>query len=286
VDLAVSAELDDDGGFDRGAVWILNLEHTGNIVKSNEKISSTEGGFTNPLDNKDHFGRSICALGDIDGDGKGDLCVGAQQDDDGNKDAGAAYVLRLNGDGSVKASQKISMLEGNFTGPLNPTDNFGSSVAAPGDVNGDGIPDLAVGASLDDDGGTDTGAVYMLFLGSDTWTNAGFALAGLNGLPHLLGTGTLAPSSPGSLHLTSARPSSFSILFTSLNFLPRLSRAASSRRCPRCCSSASRPAPPATCCCPSPGRRASRRARTSTSSSRSRTPRPSRAWRSRTRRPA
>jgi FG-GAP repeat len=220
VDLAVSAELDDDGGQDHGAVWILNLEHAGNIVKSVEKISSTSGNFTNPLDQKDHFGRSICAMGDIDGDGKGDLCVGAQQDDDGFKDAGAAYVLRLNGDGSVKVSTKISALEGNFSGVLHLTDNFGSSCAVPGDLNGDGTLDLAVGASLDDDGGTDTGAVWVLFMGNETWTNKGFALAGTFGAPALLGSGTLAAGSPGSLHLSNARTSSLSVLFTSLGFLP------------------------------------------------------------------
>ena len=101
-------------------------------MKSVEKISATFGNFTNPLDQKDHFGRSICAMGDIDGDGKTDLCAGAQQDDDGFKDAGAAYVLRLNGDGSVKVSTKISALEGNFSGVLHTTDNFGSSCAVPG----------------------------------------------------------------------------------------------------------------------------------------------------------
>jgi hypothetical protein len=219
-DLAVAAELDDDGGQDRGAVWILNLKKTGSIVKSTSKISSTSGGFTGLLDNKDHFGRSICALGDIDGDGKGDLAVGAQQDDDGATDAGAVWNLRLNANGTVKAHQKISASAGSFSGPLLPKDNFGASIAAPGDLNGDGIKDLVVGASLDDDGGLDTGAAWVLFLGSEAWTDLGFALPGFAGLPHLIGTGTLAGGSPGTLQLSSARPSSLAVLWISFAFAP------------------------------------------------------------------
>jgi len=43
-------------------------------------------------------------------------------------------------------------------------DLFGGSLAALGDLNGDGVPDLAVGAYGDDDGGSGAGAVYVLFL--------------------------------------------------------------------------------------------------------------------------
>ena len=77
-------------------------------------------------------------------------------------------MLFLNGDGSVKGSQKISELAGDFTagnsgGTLDDLDFFGSAAAGLGDVDGDGLPDLAVGAAGDDDGGLNRGAVYVLF---------------------------------------------------------------------------------------------------------------------------
>lgn len=52
------------------------------------------------------------------------------------------------------------------------------------------------------------------------FSEVGAGLAGLNGVPHLTGTGTLAAGSPGSLSLTSARPSSPAILFLSLSSTP------------------------------------------------------------------
>ena len=50
---------------------------------------------------------------------------------------------------------------------ISPEDFFGHDMATIGDVDGDGITDMAVGAPYDDDGGESHGAVYILFLNSD-----------------------------------------------------------------------------------------------------------------------
>ena len=112
----------------------------------------------------DNFGSSTPSLGDLDGDGVGDLAVGARNDDDGGDRRGAVWMLFLNPDGTVKSHQKISDHEGGFTGILDDVDRFGISVASLGDLDGDGVIDLAVGADRDDDGGIDRGAVWVLFL--------------------------------------------------------------------------------------------------------------------------
>ncbi|MCH8315735.1 MAG: FG-GAP repeat protein, partial [Planctomycetes bacterium] len=122
-------------------------------VLSHQKISDTEGGFTGALDDGDFFGSPVASLGDLDGDGVGDLAVGAFADDDGGLDRGAVWVLFMNTDGTVKSHQKISATQGGFTGTLDDGDKFGHSAASLGDLDGDGVGDLAVGATSDGDGG-------------------------------------------------------------------------------------------------------------------------------------
>lgn len=58
-------------------------------------------------------------------------------------------------------------MEGNFTGVLDYNERFGNSVVSPGDPDGDGIVDVAFGARLDDDGGFNRGAEWVLFLDGD-----------------------------------------------------------------------------------------------------------------------
>ena len=116
---------------------------------------------------EDFFGHDIATIGDVDGDGITDMAVGAPYDDDGGESHGAVYILFLNSDGTVKNSQKISSTEGNFQETLDPYDAFGRAISSIGDFDDDGITDIVVGAYHDDDGGYNTGAVYILFLNSD-----------------------------------------------------------------------------------------------------------------------
>jgi len=169
LDVAVGAPLDDDGSGDNtGAIWILFL-NTDGTVRDHQKISDSEGKFEGSVEADDQFGRSVTAVGDIDGDGIIDLAVGAPFDDDGvGENRGAVWILFMHTDGKVRDYQKISASSGRFEGTLTVEDAFGWSVAAIGDVDGDGFIDLAVGAPRDDDGpGADAGAVWILFLRDD-----------------------------------------------------------------------------------------------------------------------
>lgn len=191
--LAVGAMGDDDGGSNRGAVYILSLSASG-LVLSHQKISDTAGGFTATFKNEDNFGEDVASLGDLDGPGPGvrALAVSAIKDDDGGNDRGAVYVLFLSASASILGYAKISDSAGGFTGPLANDDNFGTGLAALGDLDGSGpgVGALAVSAGGDDGIGVDRGAVYVLVLDAggqvlthqETSSTAGFFAGGLSDL--------------------------------------------------------------------------------------------------------
>ena len=166
LDLAVGTAHDDDGGNNQGAVWILFLNNDG-TVKAHQKVSETQGGFSGDLDEGDLFGAGVVAIGDHNGDGIVDLAVGVQRDGDGGAERGAVWILFLNSDGTVSSNQKLSATEGGFTGSLDDMDWFGVSVGWLGDLDGDGVGDMIVGAPKDDDGGANRGALWVLFLNVD-----------------------------------------------------------------------------------------------------------------------
>jgi len=176
-DIAVGAFGDNDGANSAGAVYILFLNSDG-TVKSSQKISSSEGNFQIELDDSDKFGYSIDNIGDLNNDNIIDIAVGAPGDDDvrelvnfesgeTSSSRGAVYILFLNSDGTVKSSQKISSSEGNFREKLELEDSFGFSLSKLGDLNGDGITDIAVGSPHRHYFNSDLSPLHILFLNSD-----------------------------------------------------------------------------------------------------------------------
>jgi hypothetical protein len=162
-ELAVGAAKDDTGFPDAGALYVLFLNPDG-TVGSFEKLAHGLGGFpTGLLDGSDFFGQSCTSLGDLDGDGFPELAVGASGDDTGGSNFGAVYLLSLTPEGTVDGPP-TKIAHGSGALSLSTSDEFGVSVIPLGDINGDGVTDLAVGAIGDDTGGSNFGAVHVLFL--------------------------------------------------------------------------------------------------------------------------
>ena len=162
-DIAVGAIGDDDGGTDRGAVWILFMNADG-TVRFEQKLSETNGEFGVGLNDNDHFGSALAGIGDFNGDGIVDIAAGAEQDNDGGSNRGAVWILFMGSNGELISKSKISSTSGNFAGPLTDGVLFGSALANIGDLDLDGTIDITAGAKLDDDGGTDRGALWNLFM--------------------------------------------------------------------------------------------------------------------------
>ena len=77
-----------------------------------------------------------------------------------------SIALTVTNDGSVDSTVEIN--DSTDNGPdLDNIDKFGMSVANIGDLDGDGVNDLAVGATLDSDEGNKKGAVHISFLNTN-----------------------------------------------------------------------------------------------------------------------
>ena len=161
-DLAVGA-VTTDGSTDRGAVHIIFLNSDGTLTKQSVVINdSTTNGPD--LEDSDYFGAGVEKIGDLDGNGVNDLAVGAEFDDGAGTDRGALHIIFLNSDGTL-TKQSVEINDSTIDGPtLSDNDRFGSSVADIGDLDGNGVNDLAVGAYLDDGGGSNRGAVHIIFM--------------------------------------------------------------------------------------------------------------------------
>ena len=119
----------------------------------------------------DHLGHAVASAGDINGDGLDDLIVGAPYDTGGTPSSeGFALVVYGMKDGSLRADFNPSVLTQGLGFQIQgdvPGDRLGWSVAPAGDLNGDGLGDLVVGApggdDGGDDGGQDAGEAYVIF---------------------------------------------------------------------------------------------------------------------------
>jgi len=146
-DVIAGAPSHNYNGEDRGSAWVFNGQ-------DGSTLYTVYGD-----DAYDRFGQSVSDLGDINGDGFPDMVVGARSDEmplpcpQGPYEDPCSYVgsarIISGQDGSTLYTlygQKRD-LSCQFCG--NSPSLFGSAVSGAGDVNGDGVADLIVGARED-----------------------------------------------------------------------------------------------------------------------------------------
>lgn len=150
-------------------------------------------GFTiNGIPGLDDCGYSVSEAGDVNGDGIVDIILGAPL---GNQGTGQSYVIFGN-EGKWPANMNISELNGSngfVINGISAGDRCGISVSGIGDVSGDGIDDMLIGAPF----AGNTGQSYVVYGSKNPWSailnleslngSNGFAINGINAQE---GTGT------------------------------------------------------------------------------------------------
>jgi hypothetical protein len=154
-DLLISAPLDNHNATTFkywGAVYVFSSATGQQLLRISQDEADVHASFG-------LFGYSLATMPDWDGDGKPEIIIGnpGDADDDSGSVPGLVYIV------SAKAGAPLLTIASNHA-----IDNgqFGSSVAYLGDTNGDGQPDLAIGAPAERIGTTGalTGLVHLLRL--------------------------------------------------------------------------------------------------------------------------
>jgi hypothetical protein len=119
----------------KGAAYLYEKNDSSGVWEQKQKLTASDGAAN------DQFGYSVSVSGNV-------AIVSALLDDDMGSDSGAAYLYQKNGStGLWEEKQKLTSSDGY------PSDNFGVSVSVSGNV-------VIVGASFDDDMGSNSGSAY------------------------------------------------------------------------------------------------------------------------------
>ena len=170
-----------------GAVFVVR-----GPVTADQDLADADALYEGRADG-DQLGSAVAGVGDTDGDGRDDALFGAEFADRGGEDAGAAYLVL----GGPALSGDLDAVEAILVGAA-ASAYAGASVAGPGDVDGDGLPDLAVGSTGESGHGPSAGAAAVFlspvsgvlsladaparYLGQEAGGLAGWAVAGAGDL--------------------------------------------------------------------------------------------------------
>jgi hypothetical protein len=149
-------------------------------------LDGTNGFVINGIDAGDSSGVSVSSAGDVNGDGVDDVIIGASgADPNGQGQAGESYVVfggpGVGAGGSLDLSS-LNGANGFVINGIDANDGSGASVSSAGDVNGDGVDDVIIGAvGADPNGQGDAGESYVVFGGPGVGAGGSLDLASLNG---------------------------------------------------------------------------------------------------------
>ncbi|MFH1466700.1 MAG: MopE-related protein [Pseudomonadota bacterium] len=152
-DILIGAAYNDAADTNAGSAYIL----LGDAALTSMSLAAADAQWTGESP-ADFAGCSVSGAGDVNADGYGDILIGAKRSDGGGVDSGAGYLIL--GAASLPGGS-LSAPDARYLGE-NADDMAGFSVSRAGDVDADGFDDFLLGAYLNDEGGMDAGAAYLV----------------------------------------------------------------------------------------------------------------------------
>jgi len=156
-DFLIGAPQDDDGGTNAGAVYVfkgssLGASTTIGLEGADYKLVGSGAGYK--------VGGSVSSAGDMDGDDYDDIVVSQRVYEGSPSGKGAVYLLLAD---SLDSTTAIDLASADyvFTGQGS-ADAGGTGLTTVGDLNGDGLSDLLIGAPGNDDAASNAGMTYLV----------------------------------------------------------------------------------------------------------------------------
>ncbi len=172
-----AADLDGDGDDDltaggpgesvgaataAGAVNVIYGSGGGLTSAGNQVFNQDSAGMADASEAGDSLGSALAA-GDLNGDSRDDLAVGAPAETIGATSAGAVSVIYGSGAGLSSAGNQVwQQNSAGISEAAESGDSFGAALTA-GDLNADSRDDLAVGVPSETIGTTNAGAVNVIY---------------------------------------------------------------------------------------------------------------------------
>ncbi len=170
-DFLIGAYQNDDANSWAGKAYLF----LGGNLGSTTSLSTTDADYSfEGLDTNDYMGWTVNAAGDVDGDGLGDLLIGAY------RHSGAAGRVSLFLASSLGSTSNLTVSDADHNwyswGSYSGQEHLGYSVAGAGDIDDDGYDDVLLGAYSNDDGGTNAGMVYVDLASSFTSASSSYVV--------------------------------------------------------------------------------------------------------------
>jgi hypothetical protein len=152
-DILIGADENDDGGDRAGKAYLV-------LGKASEwsmdtPLSGADASFLGE-DPDDHAGGAVASAGDVDGDGRDEILIGATWR---GQWQGEAYLIRGRGMGWALDTD-LATANASFVGE--DTYDYAGFILASGDIDGNGYGDLLISAAYDSDGASYAGQTYLI----------------------------------------------------------------------------------------------------------------------------